>query len=124
MAGPDDAIAHAQAAHASASEHEDAKANQLAWARAESVTLTRRFVDSLQRAGYQPLQARRLRLAYSPQQVRVGTWPSRRKRTECAWTQSSRDIGEAWPILGQQWATLAPDRGGGDSGLFRPGMDI
>lgn len=123
MSGLDDAIARRQTAHAAATQYEDAKADQLTWTRAESLTLTRRFVESIRKAGYRPLSAKRLRLTCTPQQVRVGSWPSRRTTTECAWTRTALDVGEAWPVLGQQWTTLVPDSGG-DNLPFRPWRDV
>jgi hypothetical protein len=126
MSVPDDAIERTQIAALEAGRYRDAKAHHPTRAEqitAESLALARRFAESLRAAGYRPLRARRLRLTHTLREVRLGPWPSRRRRTECSPSKAMLDIGHAWPVLSRQWTTLVEDRGEGWP-PSQPGQDV
>lgn len=114
MSGLDDAIARAQQGQKAAEGQQNQFVDQREWFSRESLVLARRFVDSLRAAGYQPLKAERMTFAFDNVSVRVGSWPSRRKRMDCSMSSSSDHVGQCWPMFGEQYVHLTHDTGSDD----------
>ncbi len=115
MSGLDDAIARAHQGQKAAKGQKDQFVEQREWFSRESLVLARRFVDSLRAAGYQPLKAQRMTFAFDKVSVRVGSWPSRRKRMDCFLSSSSEYVDDqCWPMFGEQYVYLTPDSGDDD----------
>lgn len=121
MSVPDDAIERTRIAATETGRYQNTGRDLASLRRAEADALVRRFAESLRAAGRQPLRAKRLRLTYSPHKTRHLRPPF--IRTECAWTEEMLDVGEAWPVQGEQWTELVPDIGEG-SPPSNPGRDI
>lgn len=123
MAGFDDAIAAQRAKMAESQRGERALAEQSEWAKAQGLTIVRRYVESLRLDGRRPMTAEVFTYKHEYVKRTLTRFPRRLYTDDCHWTTTGSPAGDAWLIAPLEWVTETPVRGGQDE-QSAPGRDV